>query len=319
MSTIAGTDIFLIARGTTNYKVTAADVSTYSILAGLPAQAGNSGKVLSTNGSGVLSWVAVGGTGTVTSIDVSGGTTGLTYSGGPITASGTITMAGTLALANGGTGGTTQAAAQANLLPNQSGNAGKFLQTDGAGVISWATAGGGAGVTTFSAGTTGFSPAGPTGGAVTLAGTLAVTNGGTGGATVAAAQANLLPAQTAGDAGKFLKTDGAGVISWDTAGGGGVTQITAGTGITVSPAGGTGNVTVNLASAVTPGAVGSAVLGNTAPAGLGLYPPGNWAGIQAANTSANYGVSYGGTWYFPAPVESNPPDTLQFTTATRIA
>jgi len=45
--------------------------------------------------------------GTVTSVDVSGGTTGLTFSGGPITVSGTITMAGTLGVANGGTGATT--------------------------------------------------------------------------------------------------------------------------------------------------------------------------------------------------------------------
>ena len=42
--------------------------------------------------------------GTVTSVGVSGGTTGLTTSGGPITGSGTITLAGTLAVANGGTG-----------------------------------------------------------------------------------------------------------------------------------------------------------------------------------------------------------------------
>jgi hypothetical protein len=47
------------------------------------------------------------GTGTVTSVAVSGGTTGLTTSGGPITSSGTITLAGTLAAANGGTGTTT--------------------------------------------------------------------------------------------------------------------------------------------------------------------------------------------------------------------
>jgi hypothetical protein len=45
--------------------------------------------------------------GTVTSVDVSGGTTGLTTSGGPVTGSGTITIAGTLAVANGGTGATT--------------------------------------------------------------------------------------------------------------------------------------------------------------------------------------------------------------------
>lgn len=44
------------------------------------------------------------GNGTVTSVAVSGGTTGLTTSGGPITASGTITLAGTLVVGNGGTG-----------------------------------------------------------------------------------------------------------------------------------------------------------------------------------------------------------------------
>ena len=44
--------------------------------------------------------------GTVTSVDVSGGTTGLSFTGGPITTSGTITLGGTLAIANGGTNGT---------------------------------------------------------------------------------------------------------------------------------------------------------------------------------------------------------------------
>ena len=44
------------------------------------------------------------GSGTVTSVEVSGGTTGLTTSGGPITGSGTITLSGTLGVANGGTG-----------------------------------------------------------------------------------------------------------------------------------------------------------------------------------------------------------------------
>jgi hypothetical protein len=46
------------------------------------------------------------GSGTVTSVDVSGGTTGLTASGGPITSSGTITLGGTLAIGSGGTGST---------------------------------------------------------------------------------------------------------------------------------------------------------------------------------------------------------------------
>lgn len=53
-------------------------------------------------------------TGTVTSIGLSGGTTGMTFSAA-ITTSGTITMSGTLALANGGTGATTAANARTNL------------------------------------------------------------------------------------------------------------------------------------------------------------------------------------------------------------
>jgi hypothetical protein len=53
-------------------------------------------------------------TGTVTSVAISGGTTGLTVSGSPITTSGTITLAGTLAVANGGSGATTAAAARTN-------------------------------------------------------------------------------------------------------------------------------------------------------------------------------------------------------------
>ena len=85
-----------------------------------------------------------GGSGTVTSVAVSGGTTGLTTSGGPITGSGTITLAGTLALANGGTGATTQAGAANAVLPTQTSNSGKFLTTDGSNV-SWATVSGGTG------------------------------------------------------------------------------------------------------------------------------------------------------------------------------
>jgi len=44
------------------------------------------------------------GAGTVTSVNVSGGSTGLTTSGGPITTSGTITLGGTLGAGFGGTG-----------------------------------------------------------------------------------------------------------------------------------------------------------------------------------------------------------------------
>ena len=56
-----------------------------------------------------------GGSGTVTSVAASGGTTGLTFTGSPITTSGTLTLGGTLAIANGGTGATTAAGARTAL------------------------------------------------------------------------------------------------------------------------------------------------------------------------------------------------------------
>lgn len=77
-------------------------VADYTI--NLPTGDGSPGYVIFTDGAGQWGWTAVG---TVTSVDASGGTTGLTFSGGPITTSGTLTLAGTLVVANGGTGTTT--------------------------------------------------------------------------------------------------------------------------------------------------------------------------------------------------------------------
>lgn len=79
-----------------------------------------------------------GGAGTVTSIQVSGGTTGLSFTGGPVTTSGTITASGTLAITNGGTGQTAANAALNAFLPTQSGQSGKFLTTNGSNT-SWGT------------------------------------------------------------------------------------------------------------------------------------------------------------------------------------
>ena len=56
-----------------------------------------------------------GGSGTVTSVQASGGTTGLSFTGGPIVGAGTLTLGGTLAIANGGTGATSAGAALSNL------------------------------------------------------------------------------------------------------------------------------------------------------------------------------------------------------------
>jgi len=74
-----------------------------------------------------------GGSGTVTSVNVSGGTTGLTTSGGPVTTSGTITLAGTLDVDNGGTGATTAAAAITALTGTQT--SGYYLRSNGTNAV----------------------------------------------------------------------------------------------------------------------------------------------------------------------------------------
>jgi hypothetical protein len=73
---------------------------------GAPA-AGDAGKVLSAKADGTYQLIAVGGTGTVTSVALNFGSTGLTVNGGStatITAAGTFSVAGTLTAAAGGTG-----------------------------------------------------------------------------------------------------------------------------------------------------------------------------------------------------------------------
>src|SRR3989304_9435997 len=82
----------------------------------VPAGGGNAQLLAKASGTDYdLIWITDAGTGSVTSVQTSGGTTGLTFSGGPITAAGTFTMAGTLALTNGGTGGTSAATARSSL------------------------------------------------------------------------------------------------------------------------------------------------------------------------------------------------------------
>lgn len=152
---------------------------------------GTAGQVLVSGGSGSPTWSSAG-TGSVTSVAVSGGTTGLTTSGGPVTTSGTITIAGTLATANGGTGGT--ATPTAGTIPygtgtalaySAAGTSGQVLTSGGSGAPTWATVTGTGTVTSVnvSGGTTGLTYSGgpiTASGTITMAGTLAVANGGTG-------------------------------------------------------------------------------------------------------------------------------------------
>ena len=101
-----GTANSLILGGTTAAAATVTTLRIDSTLS-LAGATGTNGQVLTSNGASAPTWQSVAGVGTVTSVDVSGGTTGLTTSGGPVTGSGTITLAGTLTVANGGTGAVT--------------------------------------------------------------------------------------------------------------------------------------------------------------------------------------------------------------------
>ncbi len=112
---------------------------------------------------------------------------------------------GTLPIANGGTNGT--ATPTAGAVPygtgtayafTSAGTSGQVLTSSGAGAPTWSSVSGLA-VTSINFGTTGLTPATATNGAVTVAGTLALANGGTGATTVAGAQTNLQvdPAGTA--------------------------------------------------------------------------------------------------------------------------
>jgi hypothetical protein len=109
-----GTANSLILGGTTAAAATVTTLRIDSTLS-MAGNTGTAGQVLTSNGASAATWQNIAGSGTVTSVDVSGGTTGLTTSGGPITGSGTITLAGTLAIANGGTGATTDSAARTAL------------------------------------------------------------------------------------------------------------------------------------------------------------------------------------------------------------
>ena len=243
----------------------------------LPAQTGNSGKVLQTDGTNT-SWVAAAN-GSVTSVGLSLPSI-FSVSGSPITSAGTLSASlasqnqnlifaspdgatgapvfraitandlPTIAISKGGTGATTATAGLNNLLPTQTGNSGKVLQTDGTNT-SWVAAANGSvtsvglslpsifsvsGSPITSAGTLSASlatqsqnlifasPDGATGAPVFRAittndlPTISISKGGTGATTATAGLNNLLPAQT-GNSGKVLQTDGTNT-SWVAAYGG---------------------------------------------------------------------------------------------------
>jgi hypothetical protein len=247
----------------------------------LPSQANKAGQVLSTNGTDV-EWVE-SGSGTVTSIDVSGGTTGITFTGGPITSSGIITMSGTLAIANGGTGVTSispgYVKSTGTVLSSALTIPGADITGDITGKASNVTgvvaiANGGTGKTSFTSGylksdgsslsssstVSGADVTGDISGkSSNVTGVVDIANGGTGGTTPQEARTNILPSQQDNN-GYLLSTNGSDV-SWVIADFGTVKSVdisggTTGLEFTGGPITDTGTITMSGTLSVSNGGTG---------------------------------------------------------------
>lgn len=177
---------------TTNALVAGAGTSAVNLIA-----PGTNGNVLVSDGTAWKSQAIATGGGTVTSISFSGGTTGMTVTGSPVTISGTITLTGNLLVPSGGTGRTTLTAGSL-LVGNGTagvnfiapGTVGNVLVSDGTNWVSQAASGGGEGSVTsvnVLGGSTGLTTTGgpiTSTGNITLGGTLNVASGGTGRSTL---------------------------------------------------------------------------------------------------------------------------------------
>lgn len=179
----AGTGLTLSPATTFNIANTGVTAATYGSASSVPGIAINAqGQITSATNTAI----AINGnqitSGTVGSSYISGSYTG-------ITGVGTLTAgtwnANTIGVAYGGTnitsytsGDMIYASGTTTLSKLGIGTDGQILTISG-GIPTWGAAPA-SGVTTFSAGTTGFTPSTATSGAVTLSGTLNVSNGGTG-------------------------------------------------------------------------------------------------------------------------------------------
>jgi hypothetical protein len=188
MNTIQVADVPTLNQNTTGTaaNITATTNATLTTLSALSLPGSQVTGNISGNSANVTGTVAI----------LNGGT-GQTTAGAAFNALSPITTTGDLILGDG-TNSATRLAIGAN---------GYLLSSNGT-TASWQPAPAG-GVTTFSAGTTGLTPSTATSGAVTLAGTLALANGGSGQTSAQTAMNAFAGAVTSGS---YLRGDGTNVV-----------------------------------------------------------------------------------------------------------
>lgn len=243
----------------------------------LPSYPGNGGKLLALNaGASDVEWVSAGGAGTVTSVNATTAISGLSFTGGPITSAGTLTLTGTLGVQGGGTGTTSLTSGAVLIGAGTSavtsvspGTAGNVLASNGSAWVSQAPTTGAVSSVTGSG--SGISVS-PTTGAVVISntGVTSLTSGG--------------GLSLSGSTGSITITNS------------GVTQLLAGSGISVTA--NTGSITISATGggggtvSLNDGSVSSPSLNFTNSSNTGLY---RTTGVLAAAVGGTLSMYLGGS------------------------